>query len=61
MTEKNYFINYKKGEAYAYGLKCISSEFSEDIREVIFVAKGEEKKIRDYDIILILNDYSNFP
>lgn len=43
---KDYFSDYIKGQAYTYGLKCASPEFDEDVREVVHVSKGEEKKIK---------------
>ena len=46
MIRQDYFTNYIKGEVYTYGLKCTSPQFDIDEREVIFVAQGEEKKIR---------------
>lgn len=50
---KDYFNNYKKGEAYSYGLKCASPEFSEDSREIVYVAKNETR-----DIKIIHDSYS---
>lgn len=46
MMHIDYFSNYKKGEAYAYGLKCVSPEFVHDVREIFGVEDREEKKIR---------------
>lgn len=43
---KDYFNNYTKGEAHTYGLKCASPAFTEDIRQVVYVAKGEDRKIK---------------
>jgi len=42
----DYFTNYNFGEAYAYGLKCVSPEYAEDTREVIVIPQSEEKKVR---------------
>jgi hypothetical protein len=46
MMQMDYFSNYKKGEVYTYGLKCVSPEFIDDIREIMVVGEREEKKIR---------------
>lgn len=46
MMQMDYFSNYKKGEAYVYGLKCVSPEFAHDVREIVVVGDREEKKIR---------------
>ncbi len=46
MMHIDYFSNYTKGQAHTYGLKCVSPEFIDDIREIVVVEEHEEKKIR---------------
>ena len=42
----DYFTKYIEGDSYNYGLKCMTPSFEVDEREVVFIAQGEEKKIR---------------
>lgn len=42
---KDYFSQYKKGEAYAYGLKCQSPEYVDDVREVVTLLPHESRTI----------------
>ncbi len=42
---KDYFNNYTKGEAYVYGLKCISNIFESDERSVVTVLPGENMSV----------------
>lgn len=42
----DYFNNYTKGKSYAYGLKCVSPVYDEDVRDIVYVGEGEKRIIQ---------------
>ncbi len=42
----DYFTEYKKGESYTYGLKCTSSVYDVDVRDVVYIGENEKRIIQ---------------